>query len=273
MSLPITSSITTVSTEISGSLSGSMKYVNIGGGAIRRKLDRSVVPSVWNELWVGIMFGWKPPYILSNREGYNTGIDSVGYNNLFAFGLVHSSGSIPEDYISGSVKPDTTTACSHSVYVSMINNYFHYTSSNGTSHLRTAPVPQQNVNGTITSGGGSTNTLFVADPGYWKYIFLVLTRNTASLDCEMTVTLRGYDYSLEEPNPTPLTGSALLATAFTNTTVIEANYTITPNALGSTAVIFPVTESMYGELDEVFISWASEFCPLRIGAVVVRYVS
>jgi len=281
MSLPITSSFAKVYTEYSGSLSGSdltgpTKYVSFGATTLRRKFDRAVVPALWKELWVGLIVGIEPICRFNGPSTWDFSRDDSDIRSQFlTIGLCNSSGSVPNDLITGSVAPYAT-------YVS--NSVYSVSSVSSTTTWYTSSINSQFVAPTTFGGNayanvvdytsGITNMIIPAYDGNYKFFVARFIRTSVAAASTMSMTMTGYDITNERISETPMTGSTAMGEAFNRTTMTNAAPILSKNNsnVGSSIGLGIFDETLNGEFDEVFISWPSYTCPLKLALVATKVI-
>ena len=272
MALPITSSVFTVHTEASGSLSGSGKYVRLGGGTIHRKFDTAIVPLLWSELWIGLLWMFDPAYNdFSGMSNWAIQRDTSGRNTaMITVGLYNSSGSFPNDDLSGSVEGSRFVSASVYAHTNLTANPVWLTSSLNNQYLGWAAYGGATINNVTTTTGGSQYQLLGAYNGNYKYSVFRFVRSPVATVATMSVQICGYDTG-EMTNESTVTGSSKIADAFMFSDITPSIAVFGDNnSAGSVYNPVIYDSSVYGYLDSLFISWRSYHAPLKIAAVVVK---
>jgi hypothetical protein len=234
------------------------------------------VPALWKDLYIGVIWGVDAPYRFNGPDNWQYNRNDLGdITGLWmTIGLCNSSGSIPYDLVTGSVVPYNTYV-SNSVFVCscQANNSWQTSSLNNQFLDCTNFVGSYYANVRNTAGAGTSNGLIPAYDGQYKMYVVKFTRTAVSANSTMSITISGYDIPKETANETPMTGSTALAEALNRTNINAMAAVLTPNyANGSSVSVGIFNETTNGEFDELFISYGSNTCPLKIACVATKVV-
>jgi hypothetical protein len=227
-------------------------------------------------LWIGFLIGWDQEYLLSSSKAVSVYTGDVR-NSLWSIGIYNSSGSFPNDSITGSI--GDSSYVSHSICVAHNDGPSNILKTTASLSGSLFFIPNFTgylwKNNVAKGGGGSSNIVIPYKPDDYRYQIIRIWRSPSSVATTMSMQYAIIGNAEWTNDISKATSSALLAEAMKQTTWLQAETKLAGNYAGGSVVggnsnQWYVNETLSGSFDKVFFSWNNSLSPWRIKDVVVR---